>query len=842
MEMSKEKKSKTAGKAPLIVVSILLVLTLVVNVVCIQMFSAINTFMAANLNSRLPGAHGSATAEQLTPEQAKEAALAMAQELAAEGIVLLENKDRALPLESGAKVNLFGYASVSPLYGGTGSGASDESANVDLVQGLTNAGLQVNQELVHFYKNSGVKRESQGGFTGSDFTPAAVPAGKYGDSLLANAKAFSDTAVVIFSRIGSEGGDLPMDMEAAGYSQAGGNRSHLELTQDEEDLLALVKGQGFGKVIVLVNSSHAMELGFLEDGVDAALWIGGPGSRGMNAVGQVLAGAVNPSGRLPDTYAYDHSTAPAYWNAGDFTYSNLDKRNYVEYVEGIYVGYRFYETRFVDNATGVCDEGAYGNTVQYPFGYGLSYTSFRQELCSFAVAADEIRLTVRVTNTGTRYAGQDVVQVYFSAPYTELDRQLGVEKPAAALAGFGKTGLLAPGEHEDVPVRFALEDMASYCSARDNGDGTSGCYLLEDGTYTVSLRADSHTVLDTREVSIPAPVWYDGKNPRQGEEAAAVNRFAQLDAYMSDPAVSGAVILSRSDWQGTQPTAPTGRDRRTSDTVAAWIAQADSTKFDCQTDPLLGNVPGSAVYRETAPAAGADNGLVLADLRGRSYRDPLWSDLLDQLTFSSGEELRLALFECAYKTGAVDAIGKPVSLERDGPQGLTFPDQSGKNWISGVCGYPAPPVLAASWNLELAYAFGEMVGQEALLRGINGWYAPGLNLHRSPFNGRCSEYFSEDPLLAGLFGARVVSGAGDAGLSCAVKHLGPMDTEAHRNPHTTVWLTEQALREIYLRPFELALKNAEKTVAFVDEGGRLTRRVMGAGDFIMVGDCAVGSE
>ena len=245
--MAKEKSAAGGGKLPVVIVNILLVIALIVNVVCIQMFAAINTFMAANLNSHLPGANGSVTAEQLTLEQTKKASLAMAQELAAEGIVLLENRDNALPLAGGAKVNLFGYATVSPLYGGTGSGASDTSANVDLVQGLTNAGLQVNQELVHFYKNSGVKRESQGGFTGSDFTPAAVPAGKYGDSLLANAKAFSDTAVVIFSRIGSEGGDLPMDMEAAGYSQAGGNRSHLELTQDEEDLLELVKTQGFGK-------------------------------------------------------------------------------------------------------------------------------------------------------------------------------------------------------------------------------------------------------------------------------------------------------------------------------------------------------------------------------------------------------------------------------------------------------------------------------------------------------------------------------------------------------------------------------------------------------------------
>lgn len=794
-------------------------------------------------------------------QQALSAATALSRQIGGEGIVLLKN-DGLLPLGEDTAVSPFGLRYALPFYGGTGSSAigSGEGQAATPADGLAAAFPRVNTVLEERYAQAlgaGASLAENGqavpcrpagaaaeGQTLYEFAPSVYQGTQ---------DACAGTVGIVF--LGRQTGEN-QDASTAVYDD--GTPHMLAPTAAELSTLDYAKRVCDGVVVVLASPSP-MEAAVLEDdpGVSAILWLGGAGSTGYLSLGDILTGRVNPSGRLPDTWAASFKSDPTFPNQDDgsdrFLYENafttlvssggwqdMARTPFREYEEGVYLGYRYYET--------ACEEGALSdfynrtNGVLYPFGYGLSYTSFRQELCSFAVAADEIRLTVRVTNTGTRYAGQDVVQVYFSAPYTELDRQLGVEKPAAALAGFGKTGLLAPGEHEDVPVRFSLEDMASYCSARDNGDGTSGCYLLEDGTYTVSLRADSHTVLDTREVSIPAPVWYDGKNPRQGEEAAAVNRFAQLDAYMSDPAVSGAVILSRSDWQGTQPTAPTGRDRRASDTVAAWIAQADSTKFDCQTDPLLGNVPGSAVYRETAPAAGEDNGLVLADLRGRSYRDPLWSDLLDQLTFSSGEELRLALFECAYKTGAVDAIGKPVSLERDGPQGLTFPDQSGKNWISGVCGYPAPPVLAASWNLELAYAFGEMVGQEALLRGINGWYAPGLNLHRSPFNGRCSEYFSEDPLLAGLFGARVVSGAGDAGLSCAVKHLGPMDTEAHRNPHTTVWLTEQALREIYLRPFELALKNAEKTVAFVDEGGRLTRRVMGAGDFIMVGDCAVGSE
>ncbi len=762
------KSAKGGNRLPIVIVSVLLAVALIVNVVCIQMFAAINAFMAANLNSRLPGTHGSVTAEQLTPEQAKEAALDMARELAAEGIVLLENQNNALPLEGGAKVNLFGYATVSPLYGGTGSGASDTSSNVDLVQGLTNAGLEVNQELVDFYKNSGVKRESQGGFTGSNFTPAEVSADKYSDNLLANAKAFSDTAVVMFSRIGGEGGDLPMDMEAAGYSQAGGNRSYLELTQDEENLLALVKAQGFGKVVVLINSSHAMELGFLEDGVDAALWIGGPGSRGMDAVGQVLAGTVNPSGRLPDTYAYDHTTAPAYWNAGDFTYGNLDKRNYVEYVEGIYVGYRFYETRFIDNATGTCDEAAYEKTVQYPFGYGLSYTSFEQAIEDFSVDKGLVTMKVKVTNTGDA-AGKDVAQVYFTAPYTVG----GIEKAHVVLAAFGKTGLLQPGDSEILTLTFAVDDMASY------DEKGAGCYVLEAGTYQIKLMANAHEVIDSREYVVEQTVTYGEGNPRSTDLTAAVNRFGDVSAGQITQ------YVSRADWEGTTPKAREDGKSASDSTVSALTAAA---VYD--SDP-------------SAPAITfANNGLTLEDMAGLPYDDPQWEKLLEQL---SVEDMTNMISNGGWSTPEVASVGKPATNDLDGPAGIN-------SLVSDLKGmaYPSEALIGASWNQELLEDFGHAFGAEATANHVVGLYAPAVNIHRTPYSGRNFEYYSEDALLSGKLGAAMVRGYASQGVYAYVKHFALNDQESNRLS-ISVWSNEQAMRELYLKAFEVVVKEGRTT-------------------------------
>ena len=765
--MSKEKTPKRAGKVPVVIVCILLVLALIVNIVCIQMFSAINTFMAANLNSRLPGQQGTISAEQLTPEEAKEAALAMAQQLGAEGIVLLKNEGNALPLGSGAKVNLFGYATVDPLYGGTGSGASDASANVNLIQGLTNAGLEVNQELVDFYRNSGVKRPDQSGFTGSNFTPAEVPASKYTDSLMQSAKSYSDVAIVMFSRIGGEGGDLPMDMSAAGYGDD--SRTYLQLTKDEEDLLALIKAQGFGKVIVLINSSNAMELGFLdEDYIDAALWIGGPGSRGMNAVGEVLSGVVNPSGRLPDTYAYDHSTAPAYWNAGDFSYSNLDRRNYVEYVEGIYVGYRYYETRYIDNATGKCDESAYQKVVQYPFGYGLSYTSFEQAIEDFSADNGTITMKVKVTNTGNA-AGKEVVQVYFTAPYTVG----GIEKAHVVLAAFGKTGELQPNGSETVTLTFAVDDMASY---DENG---VGCYVLEAGTYQIKLMANAHQVIDSREYTVDQTVTYGEGNARGSDLTAAVNRFEDV--------ANGQITqyVSRADWEGTTPSARVDSKDASAETVAAFT--------------------NAAVYADDPNAQSivfANNGLTLEDMAGLPYDDPKWAQLLEQLSI---DDMTNMISNGGWSTPEVASVGKPATNDLDGPAGIN----SLVSNLQGVS-YPSGALIGATWNQDLVEAFGETFGAEAVANHVVGLYAPAVNIHRTPYSGRNFEYYSEDALLSGKLGASMVQGYAAQGVYGYVKHFALNDQESNRLS-ISVWSNEQAMRELYLKAFEIVVKEGKTT-------------------------------
>ena len=782
--MSKENTPKRAGKAPVIIVCILLVLALVINVVCIQMFAAINMFMAANLNTRLPGHNNSTiTAEQLTPEEAKEAALAMAQQLGAEGIVLLENKGNALPLESGSKVNLFGYASVDPLYGGTGSGASDASANIDLIQGLTNAGFEVNQELIDFYRNSGVKRPDQSGFTGSNFTPAEVPSSQYTDSLLQSAKSYSDVAVVMFSRIGGEGGDLPMDMSAAGYGND--SRSYLELTQDEEDLLNLIKAQNFGKVIVLINSSHAMELGFLEDDyIDAALWIGGPGSRGMNAVGEALSGVVNPSGRLPDTYAYDHSTAPAYWNAGSFTYSNLDKRNYVEYVEGIYVGYRYYETRYINNSTGECDESAYQKVVQYPFGYGLSYTSFEQVIEDFSTSSGTVTMKVKVTNTGNA-AGKEVVQVYYTAPYTPG----GIEKAHVVLAAFAKTGELQPGGSETVTLTFAVDDMASY---DENG---AGCYVLEAGTYEIKLMANAHEVIDSREYTMNETVTYGEGNPRGSDLTAAVNHFEDV--------ANGQITkyVSRADWEGTTPSTRVDGKEASAETVSAFT--------------------GSAVYADDPNAQSiifANNGLTLEDMAGLPYDDPQWDRLLEQLSI---EDMTNMISNGGWATPEVTSVGKPATNDLDGPAGIN----SLVSNLQGVS-YPSGALIGATWNQDLVEAFGETFGAEAIANHVVGLYAPAVNIHRTPYSGRNFEYYSEDAVLSGKLGASMVQGYATQGVYAYVKHFALNDQESNRLS-ISVWSNEQAMRELYLKAFEIVVKEG-KTTAIMSSYSNLGNTWAGA--------------
>ena len=782
--MKERNEKRPARKKGIVPIAVLLTIGLVVNIACGIFYSAITPFMTANLNPLLTGQKQVTTGQSLTVEQAADQSRAMAQELVQEGAVLLKDQNNALPLAEGTAVNLFGYGSVDPIYGGSGSGASDTSSNIDLVTGLTNAGFTVNQELVDFYKKSGVSRAAQKGFEGSNFTPAEVPAAQYTDTLLQNAKAFSDVAIVTFSRVGGEGGDLPQDMYAAGYSKTDDGRHYLELTQDEEDLLALIKAQGFGKVIVLINSSNAMELGFLEDdSIDAALWIGSLGSTGFNAVGEILSGKVNPSGRLSDTYAYDLTTAPAYWNAGDFTYSNLN-HHYVEYAEGIYVGYRFYETRYVDNTTGVCDEAAYTKAVQYPFGYGLSYTTFEQSIADYKTSDSAIEMTVEVKNTGA-VAGKDVVQVYYTAPYTLG----GIEKSHVVLAGFAKTGLLQPGASEKVTITFAPEDMASY-------DETGAkAYVLEAGTYQIKLMNNAHDVIDQREYEVPATITYSGDNARSTDLVAATNEFEDV--------AQGQIkqYVSRADWEGTLPTTRTDGKMASAETVAA---KENTTVYENNDSDQ--------------PITVADHGLTLEDMTGLEYDDPKWDDLLEQL---SVDDMTNMIANGGWSTPEIASVGKPATNDLDGPAGINSLVSS----LKGVS-FPSEVIVGSSWNTDLAQRFGTAFGAEAAANHVVGLYAPGMNIHRTPFSGRNFEYYSEDGLLSGKMGAAMVQGVDSQGVYTYIKHFALNDQESNRLS-ISVWANEQSIREIYLKPFELSVKEGG-TTAVMSSYSRLGNTWAGA--------------
>ncbi len=688
-----------------------------------------------------------------------------------EGIVLLENKENALPLntEKNAKVNVFGQSSTAIVYGGAGSGASDETDNVTLQEGLKQAGFEVNDDLTKFYEDHKTKKKGQNVFNlkGGDYNINEPATSEYSDKLISDAKKFSDTAIVVFSRNGGEGGDLPMDM--ASYTGGDAGKHYLELQSCEQEMLAMVE-KNFDHVIVLINSSNAMELGFLEDkNVDAALWIGGPGSTGCVAVGEVLSGAVNPSGRLVDTYAYDLTTAPAYYNAGDFTYtSNGEDTNehYVEYAEGIYVGYRYYETRYVDNETGKCDEDAYDKAVQYPFGYGLSYTSFEQKITHHEVKDGKINIEIEVKNTG-KVAGKDVAQVYVTAPYTNG----GIEKSFVELEGFAKTGVIEPGKSEKVTVSFDVEDMAAY----DYVD--QGCYVLEKGAYEIKLMNNAHDVLDSFTYDVEDTIVYDENNARSSDKTAAVNTF--------DFAAGDVNYVSRSDWEGTLPTERVEKKEATAEIL-------EQVNLD-NINKLYVN-PSNEGDKITT---GADNGLTLSDMAGVPYDDEKWDKLLDEL---SVDEMAKLMGYGGFSTVEIASIGKVATIDIDGPAGLNALTSD----ISGVQ-FPSEAVIGSTYNVDLVDEMGQTYAQEANAHGVVGLYAPGLNIHRTPFSGRNFEYYSEDPVLNGKLGAAMTRGCNSMGVYCYPKHFALNDQETNRSG-VCVWSNEQAMREIYLKAFEIVVK------------------------------------
>ena len=707
----------------------------------------------------------------------------LCEDIADEGIVLLDN-DGTLPMAKNSKLNVFGWASTNPCYGGTGSGAlSDAYPTVTLLEGLTNAGFELNTELSDFYTSYRADRPVVGMFS-QDWTLPEPEAAQYTDEMMNNAKAFSDTAMVVITRVGGEGADLPTDVSQVTYDAGHsyndfepGNH-YLQLSKTEKDMIDLVC-KNFDKVVVVYNGANAMELGWVKDysQIKSVIWCAGTGQSGFNALGSILCGDVNPSGRTIDTFVYDLTQTPTANNFGNFNYTNMDefKANsfgadtipaFVNYVEGIYVGYKFYETAA---AEGLID---YDKTVVYPFGRGLSYTTFTQTLNSVTEADGTITVDVTVTNTGSA-SGKEVVEVYYNPPYTNG----GIEKASANLIGFAKTSELAPGASENVTVTFKAEDMASYDTYG------KGCYVLEKGDYVISINADSHTVLDSKVYNVASDIVYDASNKRESDVEVADNKF--------DFAEGNVTYLSRADGFANYAEATAAP------ADFELPAQAKATFYNNSN----WNPEDFNNADDVAPTTGAKNGLKLVDMVGVAYDDPKWDSFLDQLTITDMDTL-IALG--GYQSAEVASIGKVQAVDCDGPASINnnFTKQ-------GSIGFPSAVMIAATWNDDLAYEFGVSIGKMADDMGVSGWYAPAMNIHRSAFAGRNFEYYSEDGVLSGIMAASAVQGAQEQGVYAFMKHFALNDQESKRTEMLCTWSTEQAIREIYLKPFEKCVKDAD---------------------------------
>lgn len=707
----------------------------------------------------------------------------LCEDIADEGIVLLDN-DGTLPMAKNSKLNVFGWASTNPCYGGTGSGAlSDAYPTVTLLEGLTNAGFELNTELSDFYTSYRADRPVVGMFS-QDWTLPEPEAVQYTDEMMNNAKAFSDTAMVVITRVGGEGADLPTDVSQVTYDAGHsyndfepGNH-YLQLSKTEKDMIDLVC-KNFDKVVVVYNGANAMELGWVKDysQIKSVIWCAGTGQSGFNALGSILCGDVNPSGRTIDTFVYDLTQTPTANNFGNFNYTNMDefKANsfgadtipaFVNYVEGIYVGYKFYETAA---AEGLID---YDKTVVYPFGRGLSYTTFTQTLNSVTEADGTITVDVTVTNTGSA-SGKEVVEVYYNPPYTNG----GIEKASANLIGFAKTSELAPGASENVTVTFKAEDMASYDTYG------KGCYVLEKGDYVISINADSHTVLDSKVYNVASDIVYDASNKRESDVEVADNKF--------DFAEGNVTYLSRADGFANYAEATAAP------ADFELPAQAKATFYNNSN----WNPEDFNNADDVAPTTGAKNGLKLKDMVGVDYNDAQWDAFLDQLTVSDMDSL-IALG--GFQSVAVSSIGKVQAIDCDGPASINnnFTKQ-------GSIGFPSAVMIAATWNTDLAHDFGTSIGKMADDMNVSGWYAPAMNIHRSAFAGRNFEYYSEDGVLSGAMAANAIMGSQEQGVYAFMKHFALNDQETNRTSMLCTWSTEQAIREIYLKPFEKCIKDAD---------------------------------
>jgi len=763
----------------------------------------VNMICNGPMSTMLSLISGSGTIEKETSDAASDLAVKIAEE----GIVMLENNDNTLPMAKGDKLNVFGWASTNPILGGAGSGAlNDAYDTVDILKSLSDAGIETNSDLTNFYTEYKADRPVVGMWD-QDWTLPEPNVSLYSDELISGAKNFSDKAMIVISRSGGEGADLPTNMNAVidGSYQDGttytagkyddtlneGNDwdegdHYLQLTNREEEMIDLVCAN-FDNVILVYNGANAFELGFVEEHpqIKSVLWAAGTGHVGMTALGEIVAGEINPSGKTIDTYVYDMEKTPWWNNFGDFNYTNMDEFAYtstgftgtestanvsfINYVEGIYVGYRFYETAAAEGFIN------YDETVQYPFGYGLSYTTFSQEMGDITEDGGKVSFDVTVTNTGS-VAGKDIVQAYFNPPYTNG----GIEKATANLIQYEKTSLLEPGASETVTITFDKEDMASYDYKTAKG------YVLESGEYVVSINSDSHTVIDSRTLNVDETVTYTGDNKRESDEITATNLF--------DYAEGDIEYLSRADGFANYDVATAAPSNYE-------MAESDKASFYNISNYLTAEATAADEDPDAAEViTSAGGGHQLKDLRGLDKDDPAWDELLNDMSL---DDMNAVISLGGYQTNSVESIGKVRTNDCDGPASIN-------NNFTGVgsIGFPVGVMIASTYNKDLAYSFGDYIGKMANEMDVSGWYAPAMNTHRTAFAGRNFEYYSEDPIVSAYTAANAVKGSQDNGVYAYMKHFALNDQEENRCDMLCTWTNEQALREIYLKPFEKCVKDA----------------------------------
>lgn len=775
-----------------------------------------------------------------------------------EGFVLLKNEG-SLPLSQNAKISVFGINSVNLVYGGSGSGGKDSSGAVDLYQSLSNAGIDYNGDLKSFYdgqKAAGKGRGKSPGFGAylEGFATGELQLSDYSGGISQYYGSHTDAALVVFSRIGGEGFDLPRTMKSISGSNPADH--YLQLDNNERALLGALCAENspFSNVIAIINAGTSMELGFLDDPayggkLKGALWVGTPGGTGINALGKILRGEINPSGRTVDTFAKDFTKDPTWQNFGrNFSEDgNLyhikggnQEARFIDYEEGIYAGYRYYETRgFTDGAAW------YQSNVSYPLGYGLSYSDFEWEpgaaklvkgsqsvpLSAALTAADadkSISVDVTVRNMATSLKdGKDVVQLYVKAPYTGG----GIEKAHVILADFAKTDMLVKGgASQTVTLSFSLSDIASYDYSDANGNGFKG-FEAEAGEYTVYVARNAHSWAEGSVLSFSFTVpetavgATKGKTGFRYEDAATPgkkveNRFDDVSGHISK-------YLSRSDWNGTFPTTPTYDDRSVSEELIYSMTEEYYIGKSGSVDKGKKWFKPSMPKLQRTPLSEKETTVKLYDLIYKDYDDPMWDKLLSQLTLS---QMRNLIGTGNYNTAAIPSIHKPKTTDPDGPVGFAnfMTIISSAVPVYDTCFYASACVVGATWNKDLAREMGVAVGNEGLAgnergdkRPYSGWYAPAVNIHRSPFSGRNWEYYSEDGLLSGKMAAAIVQGAMSKGVYTYVKHFALNDQETDRDTFGLItWASEQSMRELYFKPFELTVKEG-KTRAIMSSFNRI---------------------